>query len=54
MTGEDDGKDGPKELAEKELDAVQGGAGVRFGEFAVLSPGVQIVLGGRPVSNRRG
>ena len=47
---EDGGDDGPEELVDKELEAVQGGAGVRFGDYSVLSPGVQIVLKGRPIS----
>lgn len=46
----DDGEDGPKDLRDSELEAVQGGAGLWFGEYAVIGPGVQIVLDGRTVS----
>ena len=46
----DDHENGPKELHEAELEAVQGGSGVWFGDYAVLSPGVQIVLDGRAIS----
>lgn len=48
----DDGDDDqPTELEEHDLESVQGGAGLRFGDFTVLAPGVQIVLDGRAISN---
>ena len=51
---DDEGKDKPRELVDKELEAVQGAAGVRFGDYSVLAPGVQIVLKGRPISTPEG
>lgn len=47
---DDEGEDKPKELADTDIEIVQGG-GVRFGDYTVLSPGVQIVLGGRALSH---
>ena len=47
----DDDDDGsPDELSEAEIEVVDGG-GVRFGDYSVLSPGVQIILGGRAISH---
>lgn len=48
MNSTDDDID-PIVLAEDD-NAVAGGAEALFGSFSVLSPGVQIVLDGRPVS----
>ncbi len=47
---DDDSGDGPSELSDSEIELVQGG-GVRFGEYAVISPGVHITLDGRQVSH---
>lgn len=47
---DDDGEDGPKELSDNEIEIVEGG-GISFGDYTVLSPGVQIILGGRAISH---
>lgn len=48
---DDSDDDQPKELDDHDLEAVQGGGGLRFGDYTVLAPGVQIVLDGRAISN---
>lgn len=40
----------PAEPADTERPVKAGGADALFGDFAVLSPGVEIVLDGRPIS----
>ena len=47
---DDDGEDGPKELSDGDIEIVEGG-GISFGDYTVLSPGVQIILAGRAVSH---
>lgn len=46
---DDDGDNEPKELSETDMAIIEGG-GVSFGEYSVLSPGVQIIIGGREIS----
>lgn len=46
---DDDIDEGAEELSDKDIEVIQGG-GVRFDDYSVLSPGVQIILGGRAVS----
>ena len=46
---DDDIDERAEELSDKDIEVIQGG-GVRFGDYTVLSPGVQIILGGRAVS----
>ncbi|MFK7943086.1 MAG: hypothetical protein AB8B85_09270 [Paracoccaceae bacterium] len=47
---DDDGEDGPKDLSDSEIEIVEGG-GIAFGDYSVLSPGVQIILAGRTISH---
>lgn len=47
---DDDGEDEPKELSDAEMSVIEGG-GVAFGDYSVLSPGVQIIIGGREISH---
>lgn len=47
---DDESKEGSGELSDKDMEVVQGG-GIRFGDYSVVSPGVQIILGGRAVSH---
>lgn len=43
-------EEGSAEASEYELPVLAGGAEELFGDYSVLSPGVEIVLDGRPLS----